>query len=263
MLASKLLEIKNLYSDSEVNRERQTALRSHLECPICCEYMLDKIAICEAGHSVCFNCKKLLKNCPMCMHSFNSERNINLESIALLLTYPCRHEGCSQITSALNIRSHEKLCKFGPVKCILNDCFGFTWIGNSSAAHSHITSQHKDSIYTWSRIQYTHIYANACLYQEKTFIVFFKYLPDYVYYSAMYIGPEKDASKYILKLKFKDQARQGFKMSVCTPCNSLCKLDNIFNTNHRIVLVSREMKKFMDVVTRFYVCKAKIIKLDL
>lgn len=51
------------------------------ECPVCFEYLSERIFQCYTGHSFCDNCKKALDVCPMCKEFITDQRNYAFESI--------------------------------------------------------------------------------------------------------------------------------------------------------------------------------------
>lgn len=243
--------------DNEFCLTRLAALRIEIECCLCSEYMTEKITVCQKGHSVCSSCKQKSKWCPLCKDSTSTERNINLENIASLLTYPCKFYGCNELLNLKTIRQHEKYCEYAPIKCFLNNCSSEN---NFAMAKYHIREEHFNMIEKWNRIQFSHVYVCVCFFKERVFMVFFEYLPCYVIYSAMYIGPKNEASQYLMKLTFKEPARKGYQLCVTAPCNALCAMDEIFRKNNIITFRSDEMKRFMDPRSRFYSCTATILK---
>ena len=57
-------------------------LLPELECPVCLEYMLPPITMCENGHNICSTCKPKLLKCPTCSGAVMNVRNKSLENLA-------------------------------------------------------------------------------------------------------------------------------------------------------------------------------------
>jgi hypothetical protein len=58
-------------------------IKKELECPVCFEFMLDTIRICNTGHSFCDLCAKQLRKCPLCKARISMDRrNLLLEQVA-------------------------------------------------------------------------------------------------------------------------------------------------------------------------------------
>ncbi|CAG9822944.1 unnamed protein product [Phaedon cochleariae] len=89
-------------------------LRSHLQCPICMEYMLGSIYNCKTGHSVCQECKIKLEKCSFCQEPFNDSRNFALQNLAgeVLLACTYTRNGCESTGKVEWLSEHEKECKF-------------------------------------------------------------------------------------------------------------------------------------------------------
>lgn len=56
------------------------SMQKHLECPVCFELM-DRVVQCKMGHSVCFNCSRHLRECPICRGVYTGTRNFALEDV--------------------------------------------------------------------------------------------------------------------------------------------------------------------------------------
>ncbi|XP_057655990.1 uncharacterized protein LOC130893701 isoform X1 [Diorhabda carinulata] len=88
-------------------------LRRTLECPICTEYMVSSIFLCERGHHICSNCK-ILNNCPSCQGVIKDARNFALEDLAEHVSLCCvfKEKGCRYRGNISNISEHEKNCNY-------------------------------------------------------------------------------------------------------------------------------------------------------
>nr|CAD7432578.1 unnamed protein product [Timema monikensis] len=96
-------------------------LLNALECPVCMEYMVPPIVLCESGHNICDQCRPKLPFCPACRRPFLEARNIALETLAQGLRYPCRnrHLGCPEVYPMALISKHHLMCQHRPYECPL------------------------------------------------------------------------------------------------------------------------------------------------
>nr|XP_023012617.1 uncharacterized protein LOC111502707 [Leptinotarsa decemlineata] len=83
----------------------------NFECPICMEYMIAPIFICQDGHSICSNCKWKGKTCSTCQSGIGSSRNFSLENLANILKVP----GSNQKENGSSSLSLWYLLPFGAV----------------------------------------------------------------------------------------------------------------------------------------------------
>ncbi|CAG2058793.1 unnamed protein product [Timema podura] len=90
-----------------------------LECPVCSEYMTEKIFICRNGHNVCSTCKPKLGNCPTCRGELIETRCLFAENIAQKLLYPCMHSdyGCPKRLLLKDKKKHESKCVYSLHEC--------------------------------------------------------------------------------------------------------------------------------------------------
>ncbi|KAL3284934.1 hypothetical protein HHI36_019066 [Cryptolaemus montrouzieri] len=112
-----------------------------LECPVCNDYMVPPIFICEAGHSICDSCNNKILTCPTCRSTMLKTRNFTLEKLTALVNYPCKNRvtGCFFVTSAEQIKNHEEKCMMTTKTCILK-C---AWTGNTMDMIIHLNEKHE------------------------------------------------------------------------------------------------------------------------
>ena len=94
-------------------------LLTHLEYPVCMEYMRLPIVMCVNGHNICDICKQKVSNCPTCRNQFLKTRNLALEDLARQVMYPCKYRsnGCTEIFNRDKIVGHQAKCQYGPHVC--------------------------------------------------------------------------------------------------------------------------------------------------
>ena len=85
-----------LWTMNEVRNGNFTAqLLQLLKCPVCLEYTNPPIRHCVNGHLVCNNCFSMVDRCPTCRGDLTHERNLAMEQVANMVTYPCENDGCT------------------------------------------------------------------------------------------------------------------------------------------------------------------------
>lgn len=84
-----------------------------LECPVCIEYMLPPIYLCDMGHSFCHSCTKKVNVCSFCKSRFTSRRNYALENFADMAYPKCKNSklGCSFRSNLEEVKLHETACE--------------------------------------------------------------------------------------------------------------------------------------------------------
>lgn len=132
------------------------------------------------SRNACSNCKRMLnvspvfclelnntiqKICGRCTHiveKFNGKkfRQQLFEDLAEHLTYSCSNKqyGCKSIFPWQNVVSHETMCKYQYLPCVLSfkdlfpgkDC---NWMGNITSLDEHIETAHKDCIINQSALE--------------------------------------------------------------------------------------------------------------
>lgn len=84
-----------------------------LECPVCIEYMLPPIFLCDAGHSFCHSCTKKINVCSFCKSRFTFRRNYALENFADMAYPKCKNSrlGCNFRSNLEEVKLHEISCE--------------------------------------------------------------------------------------------------------------------------------------------------------
>ncbi|XP_069680139.1 E3 ubiquitin-protein ligase siah-1-like [Periplaneta americana] len=183
-------------------------LLQELECPICLEYMIPPITMCESGHNICNKCRPRMKKCPNCRQSLLSARNLALENLAKKVKYPCynRRTGCEEAFPLDEIDKHQSICLHRFYECPLSKAPGILclWQGPRSDIKKHIDMNHKDRVteaitklavfirefdpeYKYCRV----IYALGDLFYQQ-----FEVKGNDFYFVVQYVGPESEACKY-------------------------------------------------------------------
>jgi E3 ubiquitin-protein ligase SIAH1 len=175
-----------------------------LECPVCMEYMVPPISLCESGHSICDQCRPQLPVCPSCRKPFLANtRNIALECIADELDYPCRNDGCFEIYPLQIITQHEAVCPHRPFDCPLSHCAHCVWKGPLNLMKKHVTEAHRrymrvgaESTSVLNNVSNTPGYSLVIFAFEEVFLQKSRLHEKKFYSAVQYIGPKENASKY-------------------------------------------------------------------
>jgi hypothetical protein len=123
-------------------------LMSELECPVCTEYMLPPIGLCEAGHSICSKCKPNLLECPTCRQPLLNTRNLALENLARKVEYPCtnRKSGCKETYPVDLITDHQSACVYAPITCPFSQDGKCPWTDIQRDLKKHLQECHSENV---------------------------------------------------------------------------------------------------------------------
>ena len=95
------------------------AVLEEFKCPVCVEYMMPPIPVCQNGHNICNTCRQKVNQCPNCTQMFLESRCWLLENVIQKNKYRCQYynEGCDFVSTAHFIKSHEAECRDLPFNC--------------------------------------------------------------------------------------------------------------------------------------------------
>lgn len=220
------------------------SLLRELECPVCLDYMLEEISLCNNGHSVCQKCKNKLNSqkCPICKSGFIPGRNLSLEKIAKETMFKCKNSECHLKFKGKNIIFHELNCREGVHDCFLSftQC---TWKGKLHNIRDHINQEHKYLKGNWRHYGWFSTY--VLFYDGDVFVIFRKNQDDHQIFAGMHVGIKKYsvASKYKFVLEYQDKTQRGFELYVAAPCISKRDRNEMFNSDK--VVVSKKMSDIL------------------
>ncbi|KAG5874673.1 hypothetical protein JTB14_011760 [Gonioctena quinquepunctata] len=109
--ASQNSPVLKLYADNA------RYLRNLLECPVCNEFFLKNIFMCQRGHIICSKCRlRCKKKCPSCKGSISDIRPFAVESFAenVQLAYQFEEYKCLFSGTVRSLRKHEPICTKNP-----------------------------------------------------------------------------------------------------------------------------------------------------
>ncbi|CAG9831525.1 unnamed protein product [Diabrotica balteata] len=151
-----------------VNNILDENLLAELVCPVCIEFMVPPIYICESGHSICSQCVELVRICPNCRSSLTKKtRNFTLENVTTRVQYPCKNQeiGCGYLTTSDKIRMHEKNCDLEDSPCVFNCGLKF----KKPALFNHVNEEHSDRVLAFNEIHTLDIQSGT---KEFVYILF-------------------------------------------------------------------------------------------
>lgn len=193
-----------------------------LECSSCHKYMYDKISMCLTGHSFCKNCKTKIY-CPRCNSQFTSGQNFSLENIAKVVLKICDNEGCGMVFDEYSFDLHKYDCEYN-YECPF-DILGCTWIGHYKNIVKHLLTHEETVVNSWHKVNQN----KKDSYEMKIFVLDHtvfkiltkrnqdKFCEEFI---SVYIGPNKNAKKYLLQLKYKDTG-DGYQFLFVQPCSPM------------------------------------------
>ncbi|GJQ69218.1 hypothetical protein Trydic_g6367 [Trypoxylus dichotomus] len=185
---------------------------SCIECPICTEYMSNPIYQCNAGHSVCSNCKNKVSVCPTCRVDIGSTRNYALESVAVFFKYPCpfSKNGCQVGLSLQEVDQHKIVCVYGNHQCPF--C-RIVWEGSHLQLRKHLLGKHWIFELDLNMTKGIELFQHpGPLKTVKFFIIDFNSIfyvhrasdakNTVVKYAVQHIGNKQEVDKYIYQINF-------------------------------------------------------------
>lgn len=233
-------------------------LMKELECPVCMDYMVPPIMMCENGHNICDNCKPKLDKCPSCSKPFLSVRNIALENLAGRVDYPCCNKvhGCNLEFPPNLIEDHQKICLNKPYDCPLAEAETIMcdWVGGLHDLKKHIEAAHQDRLtklitpvrgvflkkynsdFKYSRVIF------AC---RQMFYQQFEVINNVFYFVIQHVGPENCPSKY--QYNFTIQTDEHMELISMSFIARSCKVNiqNLYRWGQCVKLFFETLDNFM------------------
>jgi E3 ubiquitin-protein ligase SIAH1 len=234
------------------------SLLMELECPVCTEYMIPPITLCENGHNICSKCRPKMKECPNCRRTLLLARNLALEKLINKIKYPCcnRKTGCEESFHLDQIVRHQGNCLHGLYDCPLAQAPGILcfWQGPRSEVRKHVDMNHKHRVTeAVSRLSvYTRVFDSAYKYCRviyalgEVFYQQFDIKGEIFYFVVQHVGPNITDSKY--KYEFTLESSDGDeKIQVSHYVLSVkMNIDDIRKSGKCVKLHSDVVKNFME-----------------
>lgn len=104
--------------------ERWDIIAKVLSCANCGEVVKTAFFYCAKGHLYCNLCSKTAtaSRCCVCRGPNPpkiNERNLLIEEVRSTLKFPCHWEGCSYVSTILDVVEHEAMCMHRHILCLL------------------------------------------------------------------------------------------------------------------------------------------------
>jgi hypothetical protein len=183
-------------------------LLKELECPICLEYMVSTINMCENGHIICNSCKSKISICPSCQGKFIKGKNITLERIASIAVYPCKYReaGCKKTLKKENISYHNLECFYQSRECPFKKLSDVNcpWTGALTAIGSHAKCDHTDQTaehsgafeVTLQNFNTVQRFCKAIFTLDKLFYLVWETTHHTFYFSVFCVGEKDEADQF-------------------------------------------------------------------
>lgn len=232
-------------------------LRKELECPICYEYMMPPIWMCENGHSICSDCKPKLKNCPSCRRPFLTTRNLPLESLSEMFVSK------STIPKSSGSTAKKYECPFSTIS--KEDC---PWAGSLHDMKGHIKNSHSDRNDTHKsngrfNVVLTDLsperhYRKAVWSGDDLFYAVWEIRGGNFYCAVLYVGPKKRSSKFTYKFSLTtDNGMKNISMLLRTQ-SVVTSMERFFTAGDCVLLHYDTVLKFLNP-DKFLHCAFEII----
>jgi E3 ubiquitin-protein ligase SIAH1 len=233
-------------------------LLKELECPVCTEYMLPPIAMCESGHNICSNCRPNLVKCPSCRQPFLNLRNRAFEKLSLMADHPCCYKsyGCQLVFKADMKTDHEILCPYRPYTCPLlrDDQIKCQWSGILKNLKKHIKKTHKDRLTDIKsgkhvcirRYKENHKYTRIILAYEEMFYEQFEVIDNTFYFVIQHIGPQVYDSKFQYNFNLVSSDNVEFVTIGFVARSCIVDMENIYRSGQCVKLCYDTVRNFLD-----------------
>jgi len=194
-----------------------------LECPVCMEYMLPPITMCENGHNICNSCKSRLDKCSSCRGKFTDIKNLSLETICRKALLPCKHakNGCKDLFLVDAITKHQSECPYGLYKCPFScaSLINCSWEGFIADMEVHIRNKHVE-VSDSRDVHGTHkvrlpkfetssAWCQALFTMNEVFFRLSLVQHGFLYCCVLYVGPKDKAHNYSYRLTIENTEGNG------------------------------------------------------
>ncbi|XP_059612779.1 E3 ubiquitin-protein ligase siah2 [Phlebotomus argentipes] len=133
-----------------VSLKHYDCLLGELRCPGCARPMHAPILLCQSGHSVCQECVRTQKWCPLCREDFTDIRSLTLEAISAKAYFSCKYanHGCSVRLPFELMKWHKPRCQFQAGSCFMGSVWGGCgWSGRKMDYMQHCADTHSERFF--------------------------------------------------------------------------------------------------------------------
>ena len=105
-----------------INKDDLISLGDFYKCSICTKIMIDPTDCESCGHSFCNECISKSK-CPFgCEKKSFKPSSMGIRNLLNNLKFKCPNEGCDEIISYIDVKTHDNICPFQKMICPNKDC---------------------------------------------------------------------------------------------------------------------------------------------
>ena len=105
-----------------INKDYLLALGDFYKCSICSKIMINPTDCESCGHSFCNQCISKSK-CPFgCEKKSFKPSSMGIKNLLINLKFKCPNEGCKEIISYIDVKTHDNICPFQKMICPNKDC---------------------------------------------------------------------------------------------------------------------------------------------
>lgn len=214
---------------NNITEELQRRLLQELECPVCMEYMVPPIMLCNNGHNLCCTCRITLDKCPICRGPFVKVRNLSLENLAAETLYPCKNiqMGCTKLVTRSLAKHHADECLFDRQKCPFAKISNTrcSWSGPMDTVRTHVETKHHGScVQRVSRkfktvlhnVSWSQRYYQAIITLGELFYVSWRVQSGIFYCAVFHIGPKEITPKFKYRFAISTKDGDEYSMSCLT-----------------------------------------------
>ena len=215
-----------------------------LECPVCFDFMVPPITMCENGHSICPKCKPKLQNCPSCKKPFLQVRNLALESLSRQAINEEDQRPPARIPQNVE-------CPFARISKDI--C---PWKGPVADMKVHVKFFHKNPNDTFkvsgvftvvlTDLSPTQHYRKAVFTADELFYIYWRIKDGSFYCTVFYVGEQEKCSNYMYRFVLTTDS-DNRKISMSFPTRSIMEnLEELFHSGDCVILNYNTVLKFAD-----------------
>ncbi|XP_044253111.1 uncharacterized protein LOC123004060 [Tribolium madens] len=207
---------------------------SLLKCINCSDYAISPIHYCaEKSNVVCSGCKEN-HGCDSCEKSA-PKRNISLDGIASLLTYPCKYKrnGCTFTSKSEKISEHHSICELSDSPCPFEETTSkCLWKGTTNHLLDHIRNNHQRFLYATNTVFFRKLIAGTTAYMILKFsyrcfrFSYKKTEPSTYYFTVQTIGCF--SNQYKFEIEIQDPSTKGIRLVASKLCPKMTKIKRCF-----------------------------------
>ncbi len=105
-----------------INKDYLLSLGDFYKCSICTKIMVNPTDCESCGHSFCNECISKSK-CPFgCEKKSFKPVSMGIRNLLNNLKFKCQNEGCNEVISYIDVKTHDDICPYQKMICPNKDC---------------------------------------------------------------------------------------------------------------------------------------------